>query len=83
MNLSVGFGFQSGIIETLAKFPEVTEIYGKMHHDIFGGGRWSCTLQQAGYRDLTKAVKLAHKHRISLRKKNLGFCEFGILQVMF
>ncbi|NLL13224.1 MAG: hypothetical protein GX267_07460 [Fibrobacter sp.] len=65
MNLSVGFGFQSGIIETLAKFPEVTEIYGKMHHDIFGGGRWSCTLQQAGYRDLTKAVKLAHKHRIS------------------
>lgn len=65
MNLSVGFGFQSGIIEALAKFPEVTEIYGKMHSDIFGGGRWSCTLHHAGINDLKKAVKLAHKHSIS------------------
>ncbi len=65
MNLSVGFGFQSGIIEALAKFPEVTEIYGKMHSDIFGDRHWSCTLHYAGIHDLKKAVKLAHKHHIS------------------
>lgn len=65
MKLSVGFGFQSGIIDALAKFPEVTEIYGKMHHDIFGGGRWSCTLQYVGIKDLKKAVKLAHKYHMS------------------
>lgn len=65
MNLSVGFGFQPGIIDALAKFPEVTEIYGKMHHDIFGGGRWSCTLRYAGIQDLKKAVQLAHKYHIS------------------
>jgi collagenase-like PrtC family protease len=65
MNLSVGFGFQPGIIEALSKFPEVTEIYGKMHSNIFGGRYWSCTLHYAGIHDLKKAVKLANKHHIS------------------
>lgn len=65
MNLSVGYGFQPGIIESLAKIPEVTEIYGKMHQDIFGGGRWSCTLQHAGTCELKKAVSLAHKYHIT------------------
>lgn len=65
MKLSVGYGFQTGLLEKLACYPEVNEIYGKMHEDIFGGGRWSCTLQYAGPDNLRKAVTLAHQYKLS------------------
>ncbi|HEX3019480.1 MAG TPA: U32 family peptidase [Chitinispirillaceae bacterium] len=82
MNLSVGYGFQSNIIESLAKFPEVTEIYGKMHSDIFGGGRWSCTLNYAGPAQLKKAVSLAHKHHISFNYLLNSADLFGLEQTI-
>lgn len=65
MKLSIGYGFQKGLIESLSKYPAVKEIYGKMHKDVFGGGRWSCTLQHAGSSALKAAVKKAHEYNIS------------------
>ncbi len=65
MNFSVGFGFQSDIIDALAKFPEVTQIYGEIHHDFFGAGRGASTLRYVGIQGLKKAVQLTHKYHFS------------------
>ena len=65
MQLSVAYTFEPGILSALSAFPEVTEVYGKMHEDIIGGGRWSCTLRKIKPQNLKTHVQEAHKHSIS------------------
>lgn len=64
MQLSVAYTFAPGLIESLAKYPEVNEIYGKMDSDIIGGGRSSYTLQRISKNDIINSVNTAHKHNI-------------------
>ncbi len=64
MELSVAYTFDPGLIEKLAAFPQVSEIYGKLHSDIFGGGRWSATLRRNNPASLEKAVRQAHRHGV-------------------
>ncbi|MFW6245240.1 MAG: U32 family peptidase [Fibrobacterota bacterium] len=64
MELSVAYTFEPGLIPRLAKFPQVTEIYGKLRSDPFGGGRWSATLRSTSPGLLRSSVREAHHHGI-------------------
>lgn len=64
MELSVAYTFEPGLIPRLAKFPQVTEIYGKLRSDPFGGGRWSATLRSTSPASIRSSVKEAHHHGI-------------------
>ncbi|MBL8025414.1 MAG: U32 family peptidase [Fibrobacteres bacterium] len=64
MKLSVGYSFAEGLLEKLAAFPEVAEVYGKMDADIFGGGRSSYTFSPVSKKDVRKAVDRCHQLNI-------------------
>ena len=65
MNLSVAYTFEPGIIDRLAQFPEVKEIYGKLDRDCIGGGRATFTLRRTSRRRLDESIKNAHAHGIA------------------
>ena len=65
VNLSVAYTFDSSIIEQLARFPEVKEIYGKLDKDIVGGGRSTYTLSKTTNKDVALAVEKAHSYNIA------------------
>jgi collagenase-like PrtC family protease len=60
MNLSVAYGFQPGLLERLARFPQVKEVYGCKGASIIGSGRSAYTLPPISGRALAKAVEDAH-----------------------
>jgi collagenase-like PrtC family protease len=64
MELSVAYNFDSGLIEKLAVFPSVKEIYGKLHQDLFGGGRSSYTLRSVSHKRLREAIASSNDHGI-------------------
>jgi collagenase-like PrtC family protease len=64
MKLSVACTFEPGLIERLAEFSQVFEVYGKLGSDIFGGGRSSYTLRHPSRRNLARTVAEAHRHGI-------------------
>jgi collagenase-like PrtC family protease len=64
MELSVAYNFEPGLIEKLATFSSVKEIYGKLHQDLFGGGRSSYTLRSVSHRKLHEAITSSNNHRI-------------------
>ncbi|MFP4164589.1 MAG: U32 family peptidase [Chitinispirillaceae bacterium] len=64
MELSVAYTFEPGLISRLAEYPQVSEIYGKLHSDSFGGGRWSATLRSTSPSSLSFAINQAHHHGI-------------------
>lgn len=80
MNLSVAYTFDSSIIEQLARFPEVKEIYGKLDKDIVGGGRSTYTLSKTTNNDVALAVKEAHSYNISFNYLLNGATLNGIEQ---
>lgn len=65
MKLSVAYTFEPGLIQKLAGFPEVKEIYGKLDKDIFGGGRSAYTLRPTSRTGLHESVKMAHAYNIT------------------
>lgn len=79
MHLSVGYSFEPGLIEQLAAFPAVREIYGKMHADLFGGGRSSYTFSRITQKDVKATVKQARalniKFNYLLNAASLGGLE--------
>ncbi len=64
MNLSVAFTFEPGIIDRLAQFPDVKEIYGKLDRDCIGGGRATFTLRRTSPARLDESIKNAHARGI-------------------
>jgi collagenase-like PrtC family protease len=64
MELSVAYNFEPGLIEKLATFPSVKEVYGKLHQDMFGGGRSSYTLRSVSNRKLREAIACSNDHGI-------------------
>ena len=80
MKLSVAYTFDPGIIEQLARFPEVKEIYGKLDKDVVGGGRSTFTLSHTSKNDVARAVKEAHSYKISFNYLLNGATLNGIEQ---
>ena len=80
MKLSVGYGFQKKLIEQLAFFPEVKEIYGKMLKDPIGGGRSSLTFQIVGRKKLIESINTAKQHNIKFNYLINGSTLNGIEQ---
>lgn len=64
MKLSVACTFEPGLIDSLAKFPEVYEVYGKLRSDLIGGGRSSYTLPSISRKMLKETIQDAHGHKI-------------------
>ncbi|MBD3346116.1 MAG: peptidase U32 [Chitinivibrionales bacterium] len=62
MELSVGYTFEPGLIRSLAAFPSVREVYGKLDRDIIGGGRSTYTLRRTSETMVKEAVKEAHHY---------------------
>jgi collagenase-like PrtC family protease len=60
MNLSVAYGFQSGVLEKLARFPQVKEVYGCIPGGAIGSGRSAYTLPRVSRAALRRAVSTAH-----------------------
>jgi len=65
MKLSVAYTFEPGLIEKLARFQEVKEIFGKLDEDIFGGGRATYTLRPTSRASLQDSVQRAHACNIT------------------
>ncbi|MBN1758632.1 MAG: U32 family peptidase [Chitinispirillaceae bacterium] len=65
MNLSVAYTFEPGIIDRLAQFPDVKEIYGKLDRDCIGGGRATFTLRRTPLSRLNESISNAHAHGIA------------------
>jgi collagenase-like PrtC family protease len=65
MRLSVAYGFAPGLIQRLAEFPQVHEIYGKLDRDPIGGGRSTYTLRPTSMRALHRAVTTAHDNGLA------------------
>ncbi len=80
MKLSVAYTFEPGIIPTLAKFPEVKEIYGKLSRDLIGGGRSTITLRPTTRRSLASSVAEAHAHGLSFNYLINGAGLYGLEQ---
>ena len=64
MRLSVACNFSPDLIDQLAAFPQVHEIYGKMRSDAIGGGRSSYTLGNIGPSTIVRTVSQAHQRGI-------------------
>jgi collagenase-like PrtC family protease len=64
MHLSVAYSFQPGLIEQLARFPQVREVYAKQDKDLIGGGRSSYTLRPVSRSCIARAVRTAKRHGI-------------------
>jgi collagenase-like PrtC family protease len=64
LKLSVAYSFQKNLIPELGRYPEVTEIFGKLLNDNIGGGRSSLTFQPVSKRNLIDSVNEAHKFKI-------------------
>ena len=80
MKLSVAYSFQPGLIEKIAQFKEVYEIFGKLDKDFIGGGRSAYTLRKVTKGMVKQAVKQAHKAKISFNYLLNGATLQGIEQ---
>jgi len=80
MKLSVAYTFEPGIIPSLAAFPEVKELFGKLPFDVIGGGRSAVTLRGASQRTLARSVAEAHRHGIAFNYLLNGASLYGIEQ---
>ncbi len=65
MKLSVAYNFDTSLIPKLAKYPEVSEVYGKLDKDIIGGGRSTYTLKPTSWSALVFAIRQAHENNIA------------------
>ena len=61
MNLSVASTFEPGIIPRIAAYPQVDELFGKLHKDP-SGKLWPCSLKQTNPKILKKSVQEAHSY---------------------
>lgn len=64
MNLNVAANFDMKFIDEMAKFKEVTTIFGKMSTDFVGGGIETSMLPDVSKEDLRKYVEYAHSKNI-------------------
>ncbi|ERP38672.1 U32 family peptidase [Chitinivibrio alkaliphilus] len=80
MKLSVAYTFEPGLIEGLAPYSEIYEVYGKAGEDPLGGGRSSYTLRQVSFRSLAKTVQKCHAQGIAFNYLLNGASLGGIEQ---
>lgn len=66
MKLSVAYTFDLHLIRSLAKIPQVKEIYGKLGSDIIGGGRATYMVKNAGWSMLKESIRESKKYGINL-----------------
>jgi collagenase-like PrtC family protease len=64
MKYSVSFNGDKALILGLRKYPEVTEVYGKLQKDFFGGGKCSFQIPFQSKRNFESFVQTAHEHNI-------------------
>lgn len=80
MEFSVAYSFAPGLIDQLAQYKEVTEVFGKLSKDFIGGGRSSYTLRKINKKKLFKTVSDAHKNGIKFNYLLNGASLNGIEQ---
>jgi collagenase-like PrtC family protease len=64
MKYSVAYSFEPGLIQRLAKYKDIYEVYGKIGDDEIGGGRSSYTLNRASFGDLKRVISACHDAEI-------------------